>query len=343
MTTTNVQVLKFTKAEDPKILAMTAVVRARDKAIEKQLAFGAPMGNKNAARAHAALAVSGSKEEVDKKYDKKVKDINKKYDEAIKRADDPAIQKDNTPAELEEYRKGWNTWKEQSLAKAERDLKGNTEKTKEAIEREAGPKPVEAEAAAKEMGINADYSKLSIEQANMINGTVGSTIKDFPAVKDNIKAIDTNVMVAGGGRNGSSKSDSLGTYYDGEKRIAVGAHFDQEEQNREVGINFHPEGCTSQKSIVDHEIGHALDKTYGISHYDAYAKELGDKNWEAKAEFNTLWKESKKGDMGSLLSKYAASDKKEFLAEGWSEYKNNPNPRETATKIGKIIESFKGK
>ena len=75
MTTTKVQVLKFTKekveeVQDPKILAMSAVVRARNKAIEKQLAFGAPMGNDNAAKAHEAMYQKygqGTKEEANAK------------------------------------------------------------------------------------------------------------------------------------------------------------------------------------------------------------------------------------------------------------------------------------
>ena len=39
------------------------------------------------------------------------------------------------------------------------------------------------------------------------------------------------------------------------------------------------------------------------------------------------------------LSGYAKKDVQEFIAESWTEYNNNPNPRKIATRIGKLIDA----
>ena len=39
------------------------------------------------------------------------------------------------------------------------------------------------------------------------------------------------------------------------------------------------------------------------------------------------------------LSKYAMTNLKEFVAEAWSEYLNNPNPRELASHVGEMIKA----
>ena len=47
--------------------------------------------------------------------------------------------------------------------------------------------------------------------------------------------------------------------------------------------------------------------------------------------------ESLQGSMKNEVSQYAAKKIEEFIAESWSEYRNNPSPRPVATKIGGII------
>ena len=90
-----------------------------------------------------------------------------------------------------------------------------------------------------------------------------------------------------------------------------------------VEAKFHPLGADTIKAIVDHEMAHQIDALTGIrtkqSVFNVYR--------------NAGAKEIKEG-----LSKYAATNPAEFVAEGWSEYKNNPKPRKFATLIGKEIE-----
>lgn len=87
----------------------------------------------------------------------------------------------------------------------------------------------------------------------------------------------------------------------------------------DVEAGFHPVGCDSPIAIVDHEFGHALD--------DIHAFYIQDKtNHFFKKENAILIKDG--------LSRYAMTNKKEFIAEIWSEYQNNPSPRPIAKEFG---------
>lgn len=95
---------------------------------------------------------------------------------------------------------------------------------------------------------------------------------------------------------------------------------------RNVEIKFHPEGCDTIKSMIDHEFGHALDDLYKFCDMEEIAREYK----SLCAMGNDKAKQT--------LSIYAMTNRKEFIAEAWSEYLNNPKPRPLANRIGKIIE-----
>ena len=93
-----------------------------------------------------------------------------------------------------------------------------------------------------------------------------------------------------------------------------------------VLAGFHPKGCTTIKSMIDHEMGHEIDKLLGrISDTDKFKAIVS------------------KYDVAKDLSKYPVTAKssttmlRETLAEGWSEYLNNPTPRPLAREIGNMI------
>lgn len=88
----------------------------------------------------------------------------------------------------------------------------------------------------------------------------------------------------------------------------------------DVKCGFHPEGCYTMKSVIDHECGHAIDYAYGLS--------------GSNSEINSEAISHKHEEVKNGLSEYGASNIREFIAEAWSEYKNNPHPREIATKVG---------
>ena len=97
---------------------------------------------------------------------------------------------------------------------------------------------------------------------------------------------------------------------------------------KDVGSKFHPVGCDSIRSVLDHEIGHQLDNLLGIRDIQVI-KDLYDSRTHA--------------ELSDALSRYAWDNKNrnryaEMIAEAWAEYCNNPNPREIAKIVGKTIE-----
>lgn len=91
-----------------------------------------------------------------------------------------------------------------------------------------------------------------------------------------------------------------------------------------VSIGYHPLGCDDTDSIVYHEIGHLLDRTLNVSD---------------SAEFAALKKEYAPAKIAEGLSRYAAYNAQEMLAEGFAEYRCNKNPRPLARKIGELIDA----
>ncbi len=91
----------------------------------------------------------------------------------------------------------------------------------------------------------------------------------------------------------------------------------------DVASGFHPVGTGTIRAVFDHEIGHQLDYAFGL---------------RSNAEMRALFSGYKRAEIAKGLSTYGSKSIAEFIAEGYSEYKNNPKPREIATKIGEIVE-----
>lgn len=94
------------------------------------------------------------------------------------------------------------------------------------------------------------------------------------------------------------------------------------ERKRQVTNGWKPVGCDTMKSIFDHEFGHQIDKLLNVS------------DTQNVKDFYKRYKE----EIKEGLSKYALTKREEFIAEVWSEYNNNPKPREIANEVGKFIE-----
>lgn len=95
-----------------------------------------------------------------------------------------------------------------------------------------------------------------------------------------------------------------------------------------VENKFHPIGCDTIRSVLDHEIGHQLDDLLGIRDKDVIKKLFDDRTYSELTE---------------QLSKYSWSNDNpnrysEMIAEAWAEYTNNDNPREIAKTVGETIE-----
>lgn len=97
----------------------------------------------------------------------------------------------------------------------------------------------------------------------------------------------------------------------------------------DVASMWSPAGTGTVKGVIDHEIGHWIDHRYNISQ-DRGIRRL----------FRTYHEKGSDKKMGSALSRYANKNAKEFVAEAWREYRNNPTPRPVAKEVGDIIMSY---
>lgn len=112
------------------------------------------------------------------------------------------------------------------------------------------------------------------------------------------------------------------------KRYAKDGLFFEKNLKEDVEQKFHPIGCEKIKSVLDHEMGHKLDELLNISE---------------KIEIQNLRDSMTYEEIKEGLSEYSYKNNNtnrysEFVAEAYSEYCNNINPREIAQKVGKIIE-----
>ena len=234
----------------------------------------------------------------------------------------------------------------------------------------------EANEFAEKLGLRADYTGIDIRCANEWNKGLYDMKEKFPEVVENIKFVGStqirNKLILQEIENdlrkaGFSKEaiiDSL-EYAKREYKIIINEnamavslfidkdnkdpinmirakyqgitmnslHFKNYEEITEslkVQVNgkWHPVGCDTVKAVFDHEFGHQLDSFLGIRN---------------KKEMIEILEENKK-ENGKFLSEYSIFNKldeiniKETIAEGWSEYLNNSNPRELSQKVGKLIE-----
>ena len=112
-----------------------------------------------------------------------------------------------------------------------------------------------------------------------------------------------------------------------------------ESYDADVKLNWHPMG-TDWKSIITHEIGHAVD---GFLSRKGLAEMVGSniKNASVKMRKQVL-KELKltKNDISKEVSRYASKDDAEFFAECFAEYIDSLEPRPMAKKFGEILDEW---
>ena len=111
--------------------------------------------------------------------------------------------------------------------------------------------------------------------------------------------------------NGITINESYGANYE---------HF-TEVRRSDVLSRWKPEGCDTPRATVDHELGHQIARLTN-AHNDDCIQELY-ANFLKLSEINR----------GIVLSGYAGESIHEFIAESWSEYRNNPNCRPLAMEV----------
>ena len=231
----------------------------------------------------------------------------------------------------------------------------------------------EAEAYAKSLGLEGSYKGVELDVANAMNESFKRGIEYCPAIKERMQMVGsgqernkllkqaltdyylnnsaslqnaralgyTEKQIEDTAKKWASKSVGRITnayaFASDTSMSPVGARFSGifvnnkyakfEEMTRmlerDVLSKFHPEGTASVKAVFDHEMAHQLD----------YALDL-----RKDAEMVKLFGSYTKAEIKEGLSEYGTRNIQEFIAEGYAEYLNNPQPRDIAQKVGKIIE-----
>ena len=158
---------------------------------------------------------------------------------------------------------------------------------------------------------------------------------DFYIKTSDQQAEDAREIFKQGG--GIGLAMKFGIIY-GPKEYMIGAvlvngktfHEDKEQQELQYNerMGFHPQGCNTIKSVIDHELGHMMDFNLGISDSPVFRRFI--------SQYSVM-------DLKRGLSEYCVytgqPDLREVLAEGYSEYRNNPNPRPIAMAIGQMVDN----
>ncbi len=216
-----------------------------------------------------------------------------------------------------------------------------------------------------------DFTGLDVEVANDMIAGISDALEDFPELRKNLKfigaaqarnnryvAIKTEEIVARfrqvygadpsetelkvikqRAKNAAGKVPGDCYAQSTDDKTVGGISFNskmgksakgiQELLGRDVQSGFHPPGCDTVKSVVDHEMAHEIDKLLGLTK----GRTISDPALRAIIAQYTP------EQVVDGLSRYAKTSAAEVIAEAWSEYKNNPQPREIATKIGDYIKS----
>lgn len=226
--------------------------------------------------------------------------------------------------------------------------------------------------AQKAFNVLADFKGLDLEVANTVNETTLATVKQFPALQERLGFIGEShnrIQVAKkrygamveqrltdmGYTKGSyaydnaykgimrsfassnrikgnwyavSHSGSTGSVWGDlngitvNNRQAKNATAMTQSLKRDVKSGWHPVACDTIKSVIDHEYGHQVDRMIDLAN---------------DAEFMRYYNTLSRDDIEKGLCRYALTNKREFIAEAWSEYTNNPRPRAMAKKVGEML------
>jgi SPP1 gp7 family putative phage head morphogenesis protein len=230
----------------------------------------------------------------------------------------------------------------------------------------------EAKQYAEETGLAtlADYGKLDIEAANMINKSVQDTIERFPAMRGRMSFIGSmqkNVEMQYQAKL-KANTDYINKKYPEKKYTADKILWLKKEVRREPirKQTYAFARPKSQDKYFAHVDGVVLNEKFGSTAKIETLKQ--DLKSDAQAQWHPVGTEnlqsimdhemghqidylldmrksvairelynSNLNNMKQDLSAYGKKNIAEFIAESWSEYVNNPTPRPLAKQVGDLI------
>lgn len=230
-------------------------------------------------------------------------------------------------------------------------------------------KQVAAEIAARGYADHADFGKLDVSIANELGKSLHEHLSEFPALRENqnfvgsIQAHARWYVARTSARLGVSEDRVQKPKAPGRAWAVAWGGLGGWEGTRGIGFNekygskaeapkmeatlkanassgWHPVGCDTIKSIADHEYGHQLDLLLGLRGNPELQAIIRDAAGEQQRAFNGMpVGPYVKANIKAAVSQYATTNAAEFIAEAWSEFKNNPRPRAAAQRVGNLIRS----
>lgn len=228
-------------------------------------------------------------------------------------------------------KKAWELVGQEEL-EARRNFEGINTQPQNSIFRKATTIE-EAEKYAKEtLGLStADYKKLNIDVANMVNEEITKAYNTFGNLKE-LGVLDEIRVVTGkheyvGAYNVAFKSIILPRQTTGYKSSVANMR-KTAIQNNELGFW----STNKPEHTIRHELGHAIEKLYYTDEmtptFDALRKDIMDSAGAVKWSIEETTEEAMKS-IGGKLSYYGMRDNSELIAESVAEFLDG-NPRETA-------------
>ena len=209
------------------------------------------------------------------------------------------------------------------------------------------------EAENKLKGVLSEKATVSLKGvdpdiANDVYESVANVMTKFPSVVDSIDGIEA--MDANDYEHFRDHPNVMACFNTGDGKIRLNnAYFGNKKELEKkyadgVEKQWNPAG-TDYRSVVTHEIGHAVDH-YVSRKIDGMWGIMGNDSTTAvkiwNADIEKMRKKSPDGRVtGKLfrenLSGYSAHSPSEYLAEGFAEFMDSPNPRPTAKSIGRRL------
>lgn len=215
----------------------------------------------------------------------------------------------------------------------------------------------EANALAVQLGIakQADFTGIDVSAANEMITEIHATREMFPQLKELEYVGSFGNLEQLSGR--SLPDNALGVFseWSSGQKISIGINEKYASPQKiselrrglrwEVQELWHPVGCDTVKAQIDHEIGHWIDRDVQAFRDRQIVREYR-KHLHGVITTRTLPSGEKVQGSWSMiagLSRYADNPRiQEFIAEAWSEYRNNPNPRPIAKAVGdRMVELYR--
>lgn len=179
---------------------------------------------------------------------------------------------------------------------------------------------------------------VDLKTANAIYDVVHQIATEFPMLKGTMYCLSPEAL--------SADTYAHCHMYSGEVNISKKFFSDWDKLSKsvehDVQSGWHPQGTENPKSIIAHEIGHAIDGYLTIKKNMFGYTPGGNYKYASSVLRPKVMKAAgyKVSDVGKAVSRYATTNAKEWFAESFSEYVSSSNPRPAAAAFGRELKKL---